>query len=106
MSDGFPEYKALQKQLDEIDRRAIAQAVDISRIRSVAQSTRDNLEQLRTAILGNELLGMQGLLDRLESLESKLVRAWWFFLMVLGVGAILNITTLYFLFRLLDLYGG
>ena len=103
MTDGFEHWKSLQKQIEEVDRRVTSQAQELSRLRNLTQNTRDSVERLMTAMLGNETLGMAGLLDRLESLEQRLTKVWWAFLISLGMGAFLNIMTLYFLFRLLEL---
>jgi len=100
--DGFSEYKNLQKQIDETERRGVSQAIEISRLRVLTQTTRDSLEQLRTAMLGNALLGMQGVVERLESLEAKLIKIWQAFLLALFLFALLNIVTLFLLVRLLD----
>ena len=100
--DGFPEYKALQKQIDEIDRRVVTQAIELSRLRTISQTTRDDVTRLTTALLGNENLGMRGLLDRLEHLEERLTRVWWVFLVSLGIGALLNVITIYYLLRLVE----
>ena len=104
--DGFPEWKLTEKRLSEVERQQLSQAQELSRLRNLAQSTRDDMGQLKTALLGNATLGMDGLLERLERLEDRLTRVWWLFVAVLGIGAMLNIITLYFLFRLLELYGG
>ena len=100
--DGFPEWKLTEKRLSEVERQQLSQAQELSRLRNLAQSTRDDMGQLKTALLGNATLGMDGLLERLESLEVKLTKVWQVFLVALTLGSLLNITTLYLLVKLLD----
>lgn len=100
--DGYPEWKLTEKRIGELERRVEGQAQELSRLRNMSQATRDAVEQLKTAMLGNEMLGMVGLLDRFENLDRKLTKVWWGFLSALILGALLNIVTLYLLVMVFD----
>jgi len=68
--DGFPEYKLVQKRLDALEREMISLRSDVDTLVKDNRSHQSDLDRLVYFLMGDEEMGMPGLVERIKKLET------------------------------------
>lgn len=69
MVDGFPEYKLLQKRLDALERQMQTLRNDVDNLLKDSRGFRADLDRLVFLLIGDEELGLPGVVERIKALE-------------------------------------
>jgi hypothetical protein len=70
VSDGFPEFKLLQKRIETLEREMSSLSLSVEGLRKESTSHRADLDRLVLMVIGDEDLGLRGIVERIKSLED------------------------------------
>lgn len=70
MADGFPEYKLLQKRLETVEREMASLSQSVKDLGKESRSYRADLNRLVLMVIGDEDLGLRGIVERIKGLED------------------------------------
>lgn len=70
MADGFPEYKILQRRIEVLEQQMTSMSTTTEELRKDSGSHKADLNRLVLMVIGDEDLGLRGIVERIKGLED------------------------------------